>query len=604
VSRTINILPEALANKIAAGEVVQRPASAVKELIENSIDSGAKSLTVIVKEGGKKLIQVVDDGCGMSPEDAALAFERHSTSKIAVLEDLENIRTLGFRGEALSSIAAVSQIELRTRPAASDVGTKVRIDGGLKIEISEEAVSPGSAITVKNLFYNTPARRKFLKSTNTEFKHIYDVVQRVALSFPQLEIKFVNEDDTLLHVRPSTLDERVREVFGEKLWKTIFHFEEVMEAVTVSGFLGKPDFARKTHVEQYLYLNSRFVINRSLNRAVYQAYEHLLEKGSFPFFVLFLSVDPRKVDVNVHPSKMEVKFEDESAMYRLVLSAVRTALASQDLTPAMGARDGGGDVRLRFTPFAGGPQPRAAHWEELFGVNKATGEIPPKPAPFPVQAPAGCIDEAFRSTAQAPEPVTRAELPAATTAAHTWQIHNKYIIVPIEIGLLIVDQHAAHERVIYERAVARFDQPNKKSQQLLFPQTIEMTPGDAALVLQLHSSLESLGFSLKLFGKTTVIIDGVPNDVKPGREASILQDVLDLYKSDEHSVKLEPRERLAKSFSCKAAVKAGDQLNEQEMRSLLDQLFATQVPYVCPHGRPVMIRLSLSELDKRFGRTS
>lgn len=604
MSRTINILPEALANKIAAGEVVQRPASAVKELIENSIDSGAKSVTVIVKEGGRKLIQVVDDGCGMSPEDAALAFERHSTSKIAVLEDLENIRTLGFRGEALSSIAAVSQIELRTRPAASDVGTQVRIDGGLKIEISEESVSPGTSITVKNLFYNTPARRKFLKSTNTEFKHIYDVVQRVAISFPQLEIKFVNEDETLLHVRPSTLDERVREVFGEKLWKTIFHFEEVMEAVTVGGFLGKPDFARKTHVEQYLYLNNRFVINRSLNRAVYQAYEHLLEKGSFPFFVLFLSVDPRKVDVNVHPSKMEVKFEDESAMYRLVLSAVRTALASQDLIPAMGAREGGGDVRLRFTPFAGGPQPRAARWEELFGVNRTTGEILPRPAPLPEQASAADIDEAFRSTAQAPEPATQAQLPAAPSAGHTWQIHNKYIIVPIEIGLLIVDQHAAHERVIYERAVARFDQPNKKSQQLLFPQTIEMTAVDAALVHQLQPSLESLGFSLKLFGKTTVIIDGVPNDVKPGREVSILQDVLDLYKADEQGVKLEPRERLVKSFSCKAAVKAGDPLNEQEMRSLLDQLFATQVPYVCPHGRPVMIRLSLSELDKRFGRTS
>ena len=606
--RTINILPENLANKIAAGEVVQRPASAIKELVENSIDAGATTITVIVKEAGKKLMQVVDDGYGMSEEDAAVAFERHSTSKIASFEDLEKIRTLGFRGEALASIAAVSQVELLTRQSAVAVGTRVRIEGGLRIEITEEAARPGTSVTVKNLFYNTPARQKFLKATNTEFKHIFDVIQRIALSHPRIETRFISDGETVLHLHPSTMEERVRDVFGEQLFKTVFSFEENAGMGTVGGFLGKPDFARKSRAEQYLFLNSRYIINRSLNHAVYQAYENLLEKTSFPFFILFLTLDTAKVDVNVHPSKMEVKFEDESSIYRMVLSAVRRALAAHDLIPTVGVRgeaSAGKNVGLRFAASANAPQQRPSSWQELLKVDAKTGEVIPESPTPATQAmlqsdklPVDGTDKASTHRSLIPDSSYRiSEVPV-------WQIHDKYIIVPIENGLLIVDQHAAHERVIYERAVERFNRSDKKIQQLLFPHTIEMTPGDAALVRQLNPLLETLGFAVKLFGKTTVILDGVPGDIKPGCEGQILQDVLDLYKEDEQGMKVEPRERLAKSYSCKAAIKAGDRLNEPEIRSLLDQLFAAQLPYTCPHGRPVMVKLSLSELDKRFGRTS
>ena len=610
MARTINILPENLANKIAAGEVVQRPASAVKELMENSIDAGAKAITVIIKEVGKKLIHILDDGSGMSADDAAVAFERHATSKIATYEDLENIRTLGFRGEALASIAAVSHVELRTRQAASDVGTKVRIEGGIVLDISEDAPAPGTSIIVKNLFYNTPARRNFLKSNNTEFKHIFDVVQRVAISHPELAIKFVSDDEMILDLHAGDHEERLQEIFGEKFAQGLISFADENEYANVNGFLCKPDFARKTRTEQFLFMNNRYIVNRSINHAVFQAYEHLLEKGSFPLFILFLKIDPTRVDVNVHPSKMEVKFDDDSSIYRFVMSGVRKALSAHDLVPVAGMREEnsqGQDFAMRFKTGTDSTPHRVASWEQLLRPIGATDEITQTLPSSDHQESLDFndttlkkVDQSFAAQSEPAHQIT----PTEQRRAALWQIHNKYIFVPIENGVMIVDQHAAHERVLYERAVIRFDQVNTKSQQLLFPHTIELTAGDAALVHQLSPLLESLGFSLKMFGKTTVIVEGVPIDVKPGKEGTILQDVLDLFKEDEQKLKLEPREQLAKSYSCKAAVKAGDPLNDSEMRSLLDQLFATQIPYSCPHGRPVIVKLSLSELDRRFGRTS
>src|ERR1051326_2473539 len=296
MSQTIKILPQGLANKIAAGEVVQRPANAVKELIENAIDAGAKSISVMIKNGGKTFIRIVDDGSGMSHEDAAIAFERHSTSKIATYEDLEEIRTLGFRGEALASIAAISQIELRTRRAADEVGWKIRIEGGAIVENEEVASAAGTSIVVRNLFYNTPGRRNFLKSDSTEFRHVFDVIQRVAISHPELAIKFTSNDEPILELRKASHQERIAGVFGEKLSRTVFAFEQENEFARVSGFLGKPDHARKSRAEQYLFLNGRSIINRNISHAVFKAYEHLLEKSSFPFFVLFITIDPRRVD--------------------------------------------------------------------------------------------------------------------------------------------------------------------------------------------------------------------------------------------------------------------------------------------------------------------
>ncbi|MEK6572556.1 MAG: DNA mismatch repair endonuclease MutL, partial [Bacteroidota bacterium] len=307
----IKILPPELASKIAAGEVVQRPASVVKELIENSIDAGARAVTVVTRDAGKSLIQVVDNGEGMSPADAKLAFARHATSKIAAYDDLENIRTLGFRGEALASVAAVAQVELKTRRASEDVGTMVRIEGEDMREAGKVGMEPGTSVVVKNLFYNTPARKHFLKSNATEFRHIYETIQRAAISHPEIGIRFVSEEETILDLKPSSLEDRLTELFGERQVKSLLPVKEDGEVFRASGFLGKPEFARKVPAEQFLFLNKRFIINRNLNHAVYSGYEHLIEKGSYPFVLLFLDIDPRRVDVNVHPTKLEVKFEDE-----------------------------------------------------------------------------------------------------------------------------------------------------------------------------------------------------------------------------------------------------------------------------------------------------
>lgn len=595
MSQLIHILPEQLANKIAAGEVVQRPASVVKELVENSVDAGASSITIVIKEGGKSFVQVVDDGVGMSEEDASVAFGRHATSKISSYEDLENIRTLGFRGEALASIAAVAQVELRTRRREHDTATLVRIEGSEVKEVTKCAHEPGTSVVVRNLFYNTPGRRNFMKTNSTEFKHVVDVVQRLAISRPELHIAFVSDGDMVLEVKPSALDERIREVFGERQFENLVSFAAAGEVLSVHGYVSKPDFARKTRVEQFIFLNGRYIINRSLNHAVFQAYEHLLEKGSFPFFILYLQIDPQRVDVNVHPSKMEVKFEDERGIYHMVFTNVRRGLMERDIIPSLGSHGVGLDVTVGAhlpTEFSR-PHPEDRRpvfpWQEML-IDQQTGEIVQRPASEETAVP---------GTGAGPTSDVPAEV---SPPALVWQLHNKYIITPTREGLMVIDQHVAHERVLYERAVERFNGANRGSQQLLFPHTAELSPGDAALVEQLTPYLEELGFVLKFFGKTTVVVEGIPPDVRPGKESTILRELLDLYKENEHDVKLEPRENLAKSYACRAAIKAGDPLNEKEMRSLLAQLFETKVPYVCPHGRPVIIKLSLAELDRRFGR--
>lgn len=573
----INILSENLASKIAAGEVVQRPASVVKELLENSIDADATKITVVIKEGGKNLIQIIDNGSGMSEADASVAFYRHSTSKISTLEDLESIRTLGFRGEALASIAAMSQVELITRTDDDDVATKIRIEGIEIKEITKEAMERGTSVTVKNLFFNTPARREFLKNNSVEFKYIFDVVVRIALSHPDIQFKFISGEETVFNLQSNKIEERIRDIFGNKVHAAILPVISNTDSpyyseLNVTGFITKPDFAKKTRVEQFLFLNNRYIVSRSLNHAVFQAYEHLIEKGSFPFFVLFININPNKVDVNVHPSKMEVKFKEERSVYHLINSAVRNTLSANNLVPSIQFHPESAD-NSRFPEFL--PHPNSS---------------------FQFQ----------RQTADSFEPIFSArgdiQISQFPIPQIYFQVHNRYIIIPVEEGVMIVDQHAAHERILYEKAVSSFSETHNRSQQLLFPHTIELSAGDYAIVNELIPHLEKLGFQLRVFGKNTVMMEGVPLDVKSGQESLILQEIVDLYKENEHQQKLEPRDNLAKSFACKAAIKFGDAMNQAEMRSLIEQLFATQVPNVCPHGRPVVIKLSLSELGKRFGR--
>ncbi len=604
----INILPDHLANKIAAGEVVQRPESVVKELLENSIDAGATSISITIKNAGKSLIQLIDNGKGMSEEDAVKSFYRHATSKIASYEDLENIRTLGFRGEALASVAAVAQVELKSRREEDTAGTFLRIEGSEIKEQSKCAHQQGTTISVKNLFYNTPARRQFLKSNNTEFKHIYDTVQRLALSKPEIALEFVSDDDTILALPSQHLDERLKNLFGDRHFATLIPVQENTELLSVSGFIGKPDFARKSKVDQFIFLNDRYIVSRSINHAVFSGYEHLVEKGNFPFFLLFIELDPHKVDVNVHPSKMEVKFADEQSIYRIIISVVRKALGGNDITPTVEFNRQSNDFSSlrhsaipRFYPDSSG---QTSGFSASKGSSYGNEEIP-----FDLTSK---LDQIF---AQSPGTETITPDDTQTHFQHgtrdsvaqegkaIWQLHNKYILTQIRSGLMIIDQHVAHERILYERALTRMNNAVPSSQQLLFPQTIQLTPGDYTLTNDLLPFLNSIGFETKPFGKNTFVLEGVPPEVKAGTEANIVQNILDEFKNNQLRVKLDARDNIAKSFSCKAAIKAGEKLGETEMRSLIDQLFATSMPYVCPHGRPVLIKLSLAELDRRFFRT-
>ncbi len=587
----IKILPPDLIGKIAAGEVVQRPASVVKELIENSIDAGATNITTIIRDAGKSLVQVVDDGIGMSEEDAILAFERHATSKIETLDDLEDIRTLGFRGEALASIAAVSQVELKTKLPGMDVGTLVKLDGGELKEVTKTAMESGTSLMVKNLFYNTPARKHFMKSNATEFKHIYEAIQRLAIARPEIGFRFVSEEEPILDLRPSELEERLTTLFGEKPVKALLPLGEEGEVYRLSGYLGKPEFARKVPSEQFLYLNKRFIVNRNLNHAVYSGYEHLIEKGSYPFVLLFLQIDPRRVDVNVHPTKLEVKFEDERGVYRFVMMAVRRALSSHNLFPgiAIEGEAAGEGERLRFERAG---FPTAARVGVLHQLGSSGAEMQAK-----LVGNVGSELETVETLKR--EMKGRVSSPFRPMS----QIQNKYILLEIDSGIMLVDQHAAHERVLYERVLPRLEGEAEKSQQLLFPQTIELSLAEFVTVNELAPLLEKIGFQIKIFGKQTIVVEGVPPDVKPGQEASIFSEVLDEFRDDARNPSSEIRDRVARSFACRAAIKAGDKLSVQEMGALMEQLFKTEVPSVCPHGRPVSIKLSIEELDKRFGRT-
>lgn len=598
----IKVLSEEIASKIAAGEVVQRPESVVKELIENSIDAGAISIDVEVKDAGKSFVRVTDDGAGMSEEDALLAFERHATSKIETYQDLENVATLGFRGEALYSIAAVSQLEVKTKTADEDAAVYLRMSGGNQEELSRTAHAAGTTVIVKNLFFNTPARRNFMKANPTEFRHVYQTVSRYAIAFPEIEFTLRSGEETVLRAKSDTVRGRLDEIFGERFTDSLVPFEEDYDHLKVSGFLGKPEYTKRTRGEQFLFLNKRYVLSKAINHAAFSAYENLIDKGDFPFFAIFIELPPNEVDVNVHPSKMEVKFRDERSIYGAIRSATRSALVKSDLVPEMGMAPETGRFTSRPTAessrggivpvtFNSSPSQSPGSRGRYVEDERIADAVAPL---FSLRFPQG------RNTA-GPDTAESNGSSIETDAGIIYQLHNKYIISQISTGLLVIDQHAAHERVIYERTVKRFNEQGQNTQQLLFPISLNLDPADFTIVEETLPDLNLMGFSIKTFSGTTVVLDGVPVDLKPGRESTILTEIIEDYKRD-NDLRLTPREKLCKTYACKAAVKAGDYLTMEEMESLIDQLFQAEVPYVCPHGRPVLVKIPLLELDKKFGR--
>lgn len=616
----IKILPENLANKIAAGEVVQRPESVVKELLENSIDANAKNITLLIKKAGKTLIQIIDDGEGMSEEDAVLCIQKHATSKIKTYEDLEAISTLGFRGEALSSIAAVSQLEIKTQTGSEELGTIVRVDDNQEIIIEKGSFTKGTSVSVKNIFYNTPARRNFLKSDATELKHIIETFKKIALSYSEINFKFYLDDELIFDYPQCETEERIIQVFGHDIKNAIIPVNEFTDYISVFGYVGKPLLTKKHKGEQYVYLNKRFVISKQINHAVFKAYENVLEKGDYPFFVLFIGIDSRRIDVNVHPSKLEVRFDDDKDVYNFILAVIRKSLASYDLVPSLTFDDRADNIiepkeKLKLTPIVNTTR-------NDFSDRPFTNKNNYKPQNFSDKD----IELIFGSLGQVVEnkqirsdidlPFDKEESKSERIIPSDYstpeeesnfiiQLHNKYILSQIKSGLMIIDQHVAHERILYEKAINLFEANFPFSQQLLFPKSMEVDPGLYQIVKDIDHYLQKLGFELNYKGKNTVIINGVPQDVKTGLEEKILLEIVDEYQSNlkEKNI-LDEKDNLAKSYSCKTAIKSGDKLTEREMRILIDQLFATTMPYVCPHGRPIVVKISLDEFDRRFGRTS
>jgi len=613
VKNRIKILPEHIASKIAAGEVVQRPESVVKELIENSIDAGAGIIELIVKRAGKTLIQVIDNGTGMPEADAVLSVQKHATSKIYTYEDLESIITYGFRGEALSSMAVVSQLEIKTRTKEEELGTFIRIDEPGSIFKEKGSFSKGTSVSVKNLFYNTPARRNFLKTDATELKHIIDIFNKLALSHPEINFMLYNDDDLVYDYKPGSLEDRIKSVFAENMPDALIPVEERTDFINISGYIGKPTLLKKSKGEQYLYLNLRYVVSRQINHAVFAAYEDFLEKGDYPFFILFLEIDPQKIDVNVHPSKLEIRFDNERDVYNFVLAVVRKNLGTFDLVPSMefGKTEPDSEklrvdnfVKIEKDDFSDRPSDRKHYSSAIFSdadIDLIFSSLDKKSLPADKLSSISPLENDKQG-----EPLTLKVPENNKGEGETFiiQLHKKYILSPIRTGLMIIDQHVAHERVLYEKAIKKIEANLPFSQQLLFPRTIEMDPGKYGILKEIYPYLVKIGFELKFFSKNTIVIEGVPDDVKSGNEEKILRQIIDEYILNQQEKKLEQQDNVAKSYSCKAAIKAGDYLSDKEMRLLIDQLFATSNPYVCPHGRPIVVKISLDEFDRRFGRTS
>ncbi len=609
MSSKIKILPQNLYNKIAAGEVVGRPESVVKELIENSIDAGADEITVLIKDAGKTLIQVADNGCGMTEEDAIVAFQRHSTSKISTYEDLENIQTLGFRGEALASIAAIAQIELKTKTISEDLGTVVKIEGNEITEASKDSAETGTSIAVKNIFFNTPGRRNFLKSNQTEFRHIYDTFVRQAVSNPGISFRFFNNEELIFSLRKTVLSERLKELFGEEFANSLIPVKVEHSVVKINGLISKPGFTKKSKQDQFFYLNKRFFTNKSLNFAVYSGYDDLIEKGDYPSFFLFIEIDPKKVDVNVHPSKLEVKFEDESAMFGFIRKSIKDTLRASNITFDIGFSNTMSFENtpdnlehkkpdVNFTPkgfnsgFSSSPATKGTtSVHSIFEASRRDDLHTDNEDEIPLNSDEGIQKNIFEHKKDEDEKF------------NLWQYQNKYIMCETATGLMIIDQHAAHERVLYEKALMRLNSQSSFSQQLLLPIKVKLTKIDFQLAKELQEEIHNLGFAIKFVSNDVIEITGIPSDVKPGNEDKILQELIDQYKEYEVQLNLEKRDNLAKSFSCRSAIKAGERLQHQEMFNLIDSLFASQMPYVCPHGRPTVIRLTTEELDKRFSRS-
>ena len=608
----IKLLPDAIANQIAAGEVVQRPASVVKELLENSIDSGAKSVQLIIKDAGKALVQVVDDGKGMSPADARMSFERHATSKITKAEDLFALYSYGFRGEALASIAAVAQVELKSRADADELGTCICIEGSEILSVESCSLKKGTSIQVKNLFFNIPARRNFLKSNQVELKHILDEFTRVALAYPEIAFSFYQNDIQTFNLQAKSLSERIVDLLGNAYREQLITCEEQTDNLTVKGFIGKPNSAKKTRGDQFFFVNRRFIKSGYLHHAIINAYEGLIPADTHPFYLLMLELPPEMIDVNVHPTKTEIKFEDERTVYGILAASIRRSISKHHVTPSldfevdinierlMGFQSAytdtaehrtssGNGSSYRPQQFSGDQRERGAEWERLYDSIPAYKEE--------IRQTESIV---FSSAANQDRGVGTLGNNTTEENPSTFQLHNRYIITQVKSGLVMIDQQAAHERILYERFIKNLRNKNGASQQSLFPQQLELSPADFALMLSIESELNALGFMFSVFGTHTIQLNGTPSEVTEGQEKELFEGLLEQFKHFKSELKLDTTETLARSLAKRSCMKNGHPLTLPEMNAIIGQLFSCENSRYTPSGKATMVLLDLDKVSQLF----
>jgi DNA mismatch repair protein MutL len=614
----IQLLPDNIANQIAAGEVIQRPASAVKELLENAVDAGATEIKLIINDAGKELVQVIDNGQGMSETDARMAFERHATSKISNIEDLFRIKTMGFRGEALASIAAVAQVELKTKRAEDETGIYLEIENSIVKKQEPVAAAVGTSIAMKNLFFNVPARRNFLKSNAAELRNIIDEFTRVAMSFPNVFFSLTSNGQQVFSLEKGSLKQRIIQILGANYNSKLVTVQEQTDYMNIYGFVGKPETAKKTRGSQYFFVNNRFIKSAYLNHAVVGAFNEMIAKDSFPMYALFIDLDPSQLDINVHPTKQEIKFEDEQIIYAFVQSAVKHSLAQFSISPTLDFELDASIERLDAVsnPFTEEKKSSAAssslyntfskknqahfidtkselkNWKSFYEKDeKSSGTLEPDPHSGEISQQAA-VNPVLH---QSPNLPFTLNMPLV-------QLHHTFIVLQNDKGYLLIHQQNAHERILYEKFIKAVDGKPIAAQRSLFPLTIELMGADAVLLKELLPDLQHLGYLVEPFGNNTFVLQGTPADVEQGNEKTAIEKMLEQYKHFSTDLKFSKREKLLRSMALQQSIKAGKALTDKEMTFLITDLFTCSIPNITANGKPTYLEFKKEDLDKMFGR--
>ena len=599
----IQLLPDNIANQIAAGEVIQRPASAVKELLENAVDAGADEIKLIINDAGKALIQVIDNGRGMSETDARMAFERHATSKIQQIEDLFRIKTMGFRGEALASIAAVAQVEMKTRRQEDKAGVRIEIENSIVKNQEPVAMETGTSIAMKNLFFNVPARRNFLKSNPSELRHIVDEFTRVAMAFPGIFFSLSSNGQQVFHLEKGSLKQRIVQILGNNYAAKLVTVQEHTDYLNITGFAGKPETAKKTRGDQYFFVNNRFIKSAYLNHAVMHAFAEMIPRDSYPMYALFIDLDPAQLDINVHPTKQEIKFEDEKIVYAFVQSAIKHALAQFSITPTL---DFDLDASIQSMDAVTKPfndeNKSAASSSSLFQTftKKNQAHFIENKSDLKHWKDFYETKETVAPPTLHTEPTLNTEQPAAD--CEMLQLHNAYIVFQNDKGYLLINQQNAHERILYEKFSAAMDGKHIPAQQSLFPVSIDLAAADAVLLQELLPDMHLLGYQLEPFGNNSFVLQGTPAGLAAGNEKAAIEKMLEQYKHFSNDIRFSKREKLLRSLALQQSIKQGSPLAQKEMQALVTDLFCCAVPNATPNGKPTYMSFKKEELDKMFGR--